>query len=554
MSTAAALIQQGEQAYAEGDRLAALVAFRKAAGHADADAAVRREALNDVAVVLCDLDRPAEAETALREAMAIGVDPATLENLARCLELLGRAGEGVALLERALALTPGDPSLHVALAGLRLAAKDPLGALDELATARALGAVEDELAAPEEACRAVVAEYAADRPGAGANARPRALLGVEYFYPSVGGSERLVEDIGTSLLAEGWEVDVVTRTLPGRRSLRYRGMTVHEVDDDAQAVHELCAKTRYDAVVPLAFPHTWPLLGMLTLPEPRPRVLMVPCVNEDAYRRAHQTPGFLEWYGAQLSATDGVGYVSRDGWDLRMLNEVGVEGVYMPNAVRRWEPAAGGFRERFGIDPETPLLVFVATLWGEKNHAGLLDLLRDRPGDWRLAVIGGPPSAPFEQDAAPALAAIAREPRVIHVPHADRHLVAAALSESDLLVHPSRADSGPLVILEAMSHGLPWLATPTCGAAREAAGGVVAPVEEFPGLIDALLADPAARAELGAAGEAHWRAAYSWDVMGPRYSAFLAGEALGSLQAPPEAVATSQAVAGRLQARLRSAA
>jgi len=85
-----------------------------------------------------------------------------------------------------------------------------------------------------------------------------------------------------------------------------------------------------------------------------------------------------------------------------------------------------------------------------------------------------------------------------------------------------------------MSHGLPWIATPTCGSAHDHAGGLIRPLAEFPRPIGELLADPAARTALGAAGRAHWEAAYSWDVVGPRYAALLEGGALSPLPTPDE--------------------
>jgi glycosyltransferase involved in cell wall biosynthesis len=525
------LIGDGEAAYQAGNLETALAAFREAA-RIGTDAAVRREARNDAAVALCDLGRAAEAELMLREALSRdGADAGTLENLGHCLNLLGKSDEAVEYLGRAVELAPLDGATRLSYASALLDAREPIRAHDATVAARSCNADPGECGRLITRCNGVIDEYHLDVESRDGRA-PRALLGVEYFYPSVGGSERVVEDLGTSLIDAGWDVHIVTRRLDGRRALRYRGMSIHETDEDAAAVHRLCERIAFDAVVPLAFPHTWPLLGMLTLPAPRPRVLMVPCVNEHAYARARSTPGFLAWYADALRQCDGVGYVSQSGWDRRMLDDVGVDGMYMPNAVHRWDPAPGGFRERYGIPRHQPLLLVVATLWGEKNHAGLLEVLRDRPGDWRLVVIGGPPSEPFANAALPALHAMAREPRVLHVPHADRHLVAAALSEATLLVHPSLADSGPLVILEAMSHRLPWLATPTCGAAREAAGGIVAPVAAFGALIDRLLANAEARAALGAAGEQHWRAAYSWQVMGPRYSAFLHGDRVATLDVP----------------------
>src|SRR5262249_4518573 len=56
--------------------------------------------------------------------------------------------------------------------------------------------------------------------------------------------------------------------------------------------------------------------------------------------------------------------------------------------------------------------------------------------------------------------------------HIPRPSVVSALREADLLVHPSTRETSPLVILEAMAAGLPWVAF-DAGNVREFPGGVV---------------------------------------------------------------------------------
>jgi hypothetical protein len=98
-------------------------------------------------------------------------------------------------------------------------------------------------------------------------------------------------------------------------------------------------------------------------------------------------------------------------------------------------------------------------------------------------------------------------------------------------------------VLEAMSAGLPWIATPGCGAVHDHAGGLILPVRQFGPAIDYLLARPDARARLGAAGRAHWEAAYTYDVIAGRYDALLRGARhLPPLEMPADALAATEAV------------
>ena len=82
----------------------------------------------------------------------------------------------------------------------------------------------------------------------------------------------------------------------------------------------------------------------------------------------------------------------------------------------------------------------------------------------------------------------------------------ALLSRADVFVLPSRVEALPLVLVEAVSAGLPAVATDV-GDVREALSGVavVVPPEDPVALADGLrrlLADPAERARRGAAGAA----------------------------------------------------
>ena len=63
------------------------------------------------------------------------------------------------------------------------------------------------------------------------------------------------------------------------------------------------------------------------------------------------------------------------------------------------------------------------------------------------------------------------------------------MAESDILVLPSIAEATPLVLLEAMSKGLPWIASETCGSASELAGGVIVAQGGFAAAIAQLLSN-----------------------------------------------------------------
>ena len=276
----------------------------------------------------------------------------------------------------------------------------------------------------------------------------------------------------------------------------------------------------------------------------------MPCVNADDSAGLRARPDVMRSYAELLSGADAVGFSSSSGYDIRLCEDLGVSGVYVPATVERIaEPAAPA--PTAAIPGDAPLLVMVANLWPVKNHLGVLDALRSHPGDWRLAMIG---AAEFPDHAAEVQKRAALDPRV-HLlgPHSP-DAVAAAIEHADVLLLPSLAEATPLVLLEAMSREVPWIATPTCGAAHDYSGGLVLPLERFGEGIDFLLANPAQASRLGAAGRRHWQDCYTWDVIGPRYARIVRGEPVADLAAPAQAVLDTDCVrASFYDGRVRTA-
>ena len=405
----------------------------------------------------------------------------------------------------------------------------------------------ERVARAEETVRAVTAErerFAATLSGpAGRDGRPRVLIVVDQFHPSVGGSERLAEEVGASLQQAGWEVEVATSPHPERCGDTHRGIRIHSCSGDiGERLRQIVSARHCDALIVLTNTNSAFLAAAGRLPAPRPRLILVPCINAFDFQWAQQSPHKKAALGDLLAQADAVVCSSRGGYDARLLSELGIASTYVPNAVRRVTPSAGGFRHRHGLAGDKPLLLVIGNHWPEKNHAGLLHALRDEPGEWQVVIIGHPaPQHPHVVTHTRQIAAL--DPRVTLIPGATPETVAAAMAEADLLLLPSIAEASPLVLLEAMSHRLPWLATPTCGSAPDHAGGLVLPLERFAPAIRFLLGDADARRALGDAGHGQWRAVYSWDVIGPRYAVLAsATEALPPLDGPAEALQATEAV------------
>lgn len=181
-------------------------------------------------------------------------------------------------------------------------------------------------------------------------------------------------------------------------------------------------------------------------------------------------------------------------------------------------PPAGTpeLRARLGLPAEAVVVLAVGSDFQRKGLDRTLDALAGRAGVV-LLVVGAGRAASF------ARRARARRVRAHFL--GGRTDVLACYRAADLLVHPAREENTGNVLLEAASQGLAVVASGACGFApllAEAGAGVVLGepfrAQELGAELDALLAEPARRAALGARGRA---AATRWP-MDRRLDAILA--------------------------------
>jgi glycosyltransferase involved in cell wall biosynthesis len=100
-------------------------------------------------------------------------------------------------------------------------------------------------------------------------------------------------------------------------------------------------------------------------------------------------------------------------------------------------------------------------------------------------------------------------------------VVARTLATADLFLFTSRVECAPLVILEAMAAGAPWVSFDV-GNVSELAGGIVAGNRRE--LLDAgrqILGGE--RPELAREGRAAWEATHRWEDVVRRYESAFAG-------------------------------
>jgi glycosyltransferase involved in cell wall biosynthesis len=160
-------------------------------------------------------------------------------------------------------------------------------------------------------------------------------------------------------------------------------------------------------------------------------------------------------------------------------------------------------RDRYGLAAGRPVILSVGRLSAEKRLDVLLHAVARMARDAQLAVAGTGPAEAALRAAAARLGLAPRTRFLGHVPDAD---LPALYRTADVFAITSEAELQSLAALEAMACGLPVVAADAC-ALRELVrhgrtGFLAAPgrSREVAGYLDLVLADPARRAAMAAAG------------------------------------------------------
>ncbi len=355
----------------------------------------------------------------------------------------------------------------------------------------------------------------------------------EFYWPHVGGSETVVQQISERLARRGHQVTVATGYDPDRLSTELNGVRIEPFKvsgslpaglegQDLGRYSDFVRNWRGDVVMSYgstswASDAAYP--AVLSNQVGPVRVLapvgfgplgddLRSCAKGYGNYFAQLLPMVLPRFDAVLYHS--TGYKDhRLGTALRLTN-----GVAIPNGVPPEEfdvPPALDFRRAHGI--ATPYLALcVANFYPAKGHRRLIEALRRLARPDLTTVLVGRPGAAL----GPTREAIRDLPNVRILDAATREETLAAYQAADLFTFASELECFPLVILEAMASRTPFVST-DCGNVRQLPGGVVCAPDALHQEIGRLLDDEPRRRRLAEEGYSAWRRQYTWDVVVDQY-------------------------------------
>lgn len=211
----------------------------------------------------------------------------------------------------------------------------------------------------------------------------RILLACEFFYPSVGGVQEVMRQLGERLAAVGHEVTVATTYLPERKSRSIYGITVKEfkvsgnlvrgMRGDVEGYRNFVLQQDYDVLlIKAAQQWTFDALTPVLQDIPKPKIF-IPCGFSGMF-----DPMYADYFRAMpgwLQRFDRLIFYASHYRDIDMARKHGLSNIrVVPNGADEREfnvERDPSFRSRHGIPDDAFVMMTVGSVTGYKGHAEL---------------------------------------------------------------------------------------------------------------------------------------------------------------------------------------
>jgi glycosyltransferase involved in cell wall biosynthesis len=360
----------------------------------------------------------------------------------------------------------------------------------------------------------------------------RILHTVAYYFPDPGGgAEGVVRQLSERLVQLGHDVTVATTYSARRQNFVHNGVKIKQfrihcgLQQSVLGIYgeteSFCSYLRegcFDVVMNYAA-QTWGAdLTCRVLGQLPAKTVLAACGYSGliGFRRPlywnyfRRLPEYLRRYDAVVYHS--AGYRDKQFGDRHGIKHYRV----IPNGIdsREFCEPIEDFRRAHGI--RTPYMILsVGDHFRNKGHARLLEAFAAMQRDDVTLVIIGRDFAPVGRGCWRHCRSVAGRSgaRVLVLPNAPRDHVVGAFHSADVFWSGSHIEVFPLVILEAMGVGVPFVAFPAGNIAELPGGCVVTSAAEMATETRTLLNGATLRQRLGDIGREEQRRHYSWDAV-----------------------------------------
>lgn len=369
----------------------------------------------------------------------------------------------------------------------------------------------------------------------------RILHTVSHYYPdNGGGAQEVVAQVSERLAQRGHDVTIATTYSSERTTFEHRRVTIRQFNVQSVLQHSVLGisgeikpfldylvNSDFDIILNYAA-QTWHTdLTCRVLPQLRAKTVLAACgysgligMRKLAYwRYFRRLPRYLRQY-------DHIIYHSTAYQDKIFGDRHGITNYsVIPNGIdnAEFEQNHQDFRQLYGIDSQY-LLITVGNHYTNKGHKRVLATFRELNRKDTTLVIIGRNTAPPHRSCWQQCQRMGQKSNgsVILLDNAPRSHVIAAYQSADLSLSGSYVEAFPLVIVESMAAGCPYVAFPAGNIAEMPGGVVVNSIREMTSSINDLLDNRARRTELARIALTEQRAKYVWEIVVNQYETLYA--------------------------------